>query len=66
MAIGYALRDMHKQFKECFNHTNLNANSDSVEKNDTTNTTKCPDCGEELVFEGGCNICKSCGWSKCD
>lgn len=25
----------------------------------------CPQCGEPLVFEGGCNICKSCGWSKC-
>lgn len=27
--------------------------------------SKCPDCGEPLTFEGGCNICKSCGWSKC-
>jgi ribonucleoside-diphosphate reductase alpha chain len=27
---------------------------------------KCPQCGEELVFEGGCNSCKACGWSKCD
>lgn len=27
---------------------------------------KCPECGDELVFEGGCNICKSCGYSKCD
>lgn len=26
----------------------------------------CPECGEPLVFEGGCNICKSCGWSKCE
>ncbi len=25
----------------------------------------CPECGEQLVFEGGCNICKNCGWSKC-
>lgn len=25
----------------------------------------CPQCGEPLVFEGGCNICKSCGWSRC-
>ena len=25
----------------------------------------CPMCGEELVFEGGCNTCKACGWSKC-
>lgn len=26
----------------------------------------CPECGEPLVFEGGCNICKACGWSRCD
>ena len=26
---------------------------------------RCPECGEEISFEGGCNICKSCGWSKC-
>ena len=26
---------------------------------------KCPECGEDISFEGGCNICKSCGWSKC-
>lgn len=25
----------------------------------------CPECGEALVFEGGCNLCKCCGWSKC-
>lgn len=25
----------------------------------------CPECGTPLVFEGGCNICKNCGWSKC-
>jgi ribonucleoside-diphosphate reductase alpha chain len=25
----------------------------------------CPDCGGELSFEGGCNICRSCGYSKC-
>lgn len=26
----------------------------------------CPECGEELFMEGGCVICKSCGWSRCD
>lgn len=26
----------------------------------------CPECGEELFMEGGCIICKSCGWSRCD
>jgi ribonucleotide reductase alpha subunit len=25
----------------------------------------CPECGGELVREGGCIQCKSCGWSKC-
>lgn len=29
-------------------------------------TSKCPDCGSELVFEGGCQNCKQCGWSKCE
>lgn len=35
-------------------------------KVETTEKTKCPDCGAELTFEGGCNICKNCGYSKCD
>lgn len=27
----------------------------------------CPECGEPLVFEGGCNQCKACGlYSQCD
>lgn len=25
----------------------------------------CPDCGEALIFESGCVICKNCGYSKC-
>ena len=26
----------------------------------------CPECGEEIANEGGCVICKNCGYSKCD
>ena len=26
---------------------------------------KCPECSDLLVFEGGCSVCKSCGWSAC-
>ena len=26
---------------------------------------KCPECGEPMIHEGGCDICKACGWSKC-
>lgn len=39
-------------------------------KNGTKHTdepvNKCPVCGAELVAEGGCNICKACGYDKCD
>ena len=67
MAIGYALKDMHKQFNEYFSNSSIpnNTTDDNIVFNNE-NTIRCPDCGEELVFEGGCNICKSCGWSKCD
>ncbi len=30
------------------------------------NKVKCPECGTELSFTGGCNVCPSCGFSKCN
>ena len=33
---------------------------------ETTDKLPCPECGEPLEFEGGCVICHSCGWSKCE
>lgn len=30
-----------------------------------TSSSACPECGEPLEYEGGCNICKKCGYSKC-
>ena len=30
------------------------------------NKAKCPECGAELSNTGGCNVCPSCGYSKCD
>ena len=42
----------------------------SITEKEVTTTTgsgaKCPTCGAELLHEGGCNICKNCGWTKCD
>lgn len=29
-------------------------------------TKKCPQCGEPIVNNGGCVICLSCGWTKCE
>ena len=25
----------------------------------------CPDCGNPMVFEEGCKVCKNCGYSTC-
>ena len=36
---------------------------EKVEKNEEK--AKCPECGAELSFTGGCNVCPSCGFSKC-
>lgn len=71
MAIGYALKDMHKQFSEYFVNGVSAMVNDEIEDMQkptpkATNKILCPQCGEELVFEGGCNSCKACGWSKCD
>ena len=30
------------------------------------NKAKCPECGGELIFEGGCQSCVDCGYSKCE
>lgn len=72
VAISYALIDMHKQFLNMFDIEDDNVESEpkkiaSLTKEAKTafNTPICPECGGLLVFEGGCNTCKDCGWSKC-
>ena len=69
MAVGYALKEMHKQFNEMISTQVVEVENKNKETNKTNNEDKkavCPECGELIVFEGGCNICKACGWSKCD
>lgn len=75
-AVGNALIDMYKEMQSEIDEDVSYENKKSVyvKKSDTkqnkkevkTPKAKCPQCGEELIFEGGCNVCKSCGWSKCD
>lgn len=64
MAIGYALKEMWEEFqgKEMKPKETV-----SLSQKITVQTTKptCPECGGELQFEGGCNICHECGYSKC-
>lgn len=35
------------------------------ERQSGTAAALCPECGAALEYEGGCCICKSCGYSKC-
>jgi len=72
MAVGNALLEMYKETQ-----MELKSISAAKEKKKDTFLEKeeeeetvidkvlCPECGESLIHEGGCVICKSCGWSKC-
>lgn len=81
MAIGNVLMDMYKEMQDDikfgrndvnFGQNDINFNGETTlditinKKPDSTTGPKCPRCGGILVFEGGCNNCKDCGWSKCD
>lgn len=68
MAVGNALLDMYKEVqKEIAMESGSKKTAVKAPKPKAVTKEKilCPECGEPLVFEGGCNICKSCGWSKC-
>ena len=72
VAIGNALLDMYEEMmKEISDEDRDMKNESSKEPvsrkaKDKEKVIKCPECGGNLVFEGGCNTCKDCGWSKCD
>lgn len=64
-AIGYALIDMYNEMQKDLKNCKCKCkNKTEQPKKEVTNP--CPECGEELSFEGGCNICKNCGYTKCD
>lgn len=62
MAVGNALLEMWNEMRE-----EISENDDEIEEAKTISPVKnpCPQCKAELIFEGGCNICKNCGWAKC-
>jgi ribonucleoside-diphosphate reductase alpha chain len=62
MAVGWALRDMYDEMQSQLK--GIPEAKDPEMSRDIKNP--CPKCGAELEFQGGCNTCKSCGWSKCD
>jgi len=74
VAIGNALIDMYEEIMNDIYDDAIIAGKTNVQTTKTSNEEtsiadnllKCPQCGGSLIFEGGCNTCKECGWSKCD
>ena len=72
IAVGNALKEMYDEMQselcsieseeELYELKDYKDNAVAV----LGNSLECPQCGEALIFEGGCNICKACGYSKCD
>lgn len=63
MAVGNALMDMYNEMQAELKSGSISEEADIPDEPIHANC--CPECGEPLVFEEGCNICKNCGWSKC-
>lgn len=62
-AIGKELKVLYERFKKSFMNkpvVNEEVHPQSHE------VAKCPECGEDLSFMGGCVSCTNCGYSKCD
>lgn len=55
-AVAKALVEIHNKIHD------IKEDNKQEEKEDSP---KCPECGNSLTIEGGCNVCKACGWSKC-
>ncbi|MDR1690963.1 MAG: adenosylcobalamin-dependent ribonucleoside-diphosphate reductase [Candidatus Methanoplasma sp.] len=66
MAVGWALLSMHAEMQREVKGITFEAEEEEKEAQKKIPVNPCPKCGDELQFQGGCNICKSCGWTKCD
>ena len=62
MAVGWALTDMYKEMQAQIK----GVKTEEPEEPKREIVNPCPKCGAELEFQGGCNVCKSCGWTKCE
>lgn len=71
MAIGNALIDMYNEMQaELDDKDEEEKPAKKIDMKSKVAKVKeaqtCPECGEPLVFEGGCCTCKSCGYTKCE
>ena len=76
MAIGNALMDMYKEVQDELSVVSHDKKKDNceecidpqapIELHPAIPAKRCPECGELLDMEGGCIICRSCGYTKCE
>lgn len=73
VAVGNALLEMYKELQNELYY------DDSVKEKPVKTIAKpitdddvnkknirCPECGGDAVFQGGCVVCPDCGWSRCE
>ena len=77
-SIGYAMEELYHKIKDrCFaddDGYDVEVPIDIEEIDDETEISNdldfqnpvCPECGSKLYMEGGCVICRDCGWSRCE
>ncbi len=77
-AIGFALEEMWDDVRQSIpakkngNGNGKNAAASALaeqikHEEGITNYARCPECKQKtLTQEGGCNVCKACGYSRCD
>lgn len=69
MAIGNALVEMYNEMQSELDDKEEDdkpVKQKPIPVSNASSAEICPECGEPVMFEGGCKICKSCGWTKCE
>lgn len=67
VAVGNALMKMYREAQGKVSGEKLQEIAPkSHDASDKKTKGVCPVCGAALTHEGGCDICKNCGYSKCD
>ena len=77
VAVGLALMEMWREMQneisksdydgdECAAETE-GASTDIVsEVHEGASGDRCPNCGSRIEHAGGCDLCRQCGWSRCE
>ena len=69
-AVGNALIEMYEEMRnELFDDEKEETEKPKISPkkvNEEVRKAICPECGNDLRFEGGCISCVSCGYSKCE